>query len=284
MERKSVLGRGLDAIIPDRISSVGQTEFVHLPVGDISPNAFQPRQEFSPEEMHELMQSIKTNGILQPIVVRRKDSKYEIIAGGRRYEAIKRLGWNKVPAVIKENISDQESFVLAIVENLQRQNLNPLEEAYSFKRLTDEFSLSLQDIAESLGKDKSTISNAMRLLKLPHEIKEALRTGVISKGQARTIVSLDKEQEQLALFYRIINEELTVRSVEEEVRKHKGKKQGAHATAQKSVFMKEIEQLFQQKLGTKVYLIDRNNKGKIVVEYYSEEDLERVALKIKSIA
>lgn len=283
MERKSVLGRGLDAIIPDRISSVEQAEFIYVTISDIVPNAFQPRQQFTPDELNELVQSIKANGILQPIVVRRKGSKFEIIAGGRRFEAVKMLGWDKIPAVIKENISDKESFVLAIVENLQRQNLNPLEEAYSFKRLTDDFSLSLQDIADSLGKDKSTISNAMRLLKLPHEIREALRTGIISKGQARTILSLDVEHEQLALFHRILNEELTVRSVEEEVRKHKGKKRGAHAAARKSVFMQEIEQLFQQKFGTKVYLVDKGNKGKIVIEYYSEEDLERVALRIKSI-
>jgi len=255
-----------------------------VPLGDIVPNVFQPRQQFTPEEMEELMHSIKSNGILQPIVIRRKESKFEIIAGGRRFEAVKRLGWNKIPAVIKDNISDQESFVMAIVENLQRQNLNPLEEAYSYKKLTDDFNLSLQEIADSLGKDKSTISNAMRLLKLPHEIKEALRTGIISKGQARTILSLEQEQEQLALFYRIMSEEMTVRTVEDEVRMQKGKKRAHHAAAHKSVFMQEIEQLFQQKLGTKVYLVDKNNKGKIIIEYYSEEDLERVALRIKSIA
>lgn len=281
MEKKKVLGKGLDAIIPDK--GAASSEFVHLPLEEVAPNKYQPREEFTQEEMDELMHSMRHAGILQPIVVRRVEDGYQIVAGGRRFEAARRLGWEKIPAVIKDNVTDKDSLMLAIVENLQRQNLNPLEEAYGYKRLMDEFSAGLQELADSLGKDKSSISNTLRLLKLPDEIKEALRRGVINKGQARTILSLENEQEQVALFYKIINEELTVRRIEEEVRRRKGKRGNRRAEGVSNPFIQEIEQVLQEKLGTKVTLVDKNHKGKIVIEYYSEEDLERVALLIKNI-
>jgi len=281
MEKKKVLGRGLDSIIPEK--GAASPEFVYLPLEEIEPNKYQPREAFTQEEMDELMHSMRHTGILQPIVVRRVKDGYQIVAGGRRFEAARRLGWEKIPAVIKDNVTDKDSLMLAIVENLQRQNLNPLEEAYGYKRLMDEFSAGLQELADSLGKDKSSISNTLRLLRLPDEIKEALRKGVINKGQARTILSLENETEQIALFYKIINEELTVRKIEEEVRRRKGKRGTRKAEGVKNPFIQEIEQVLQGKLGTKVILIDKNHKGKIVIEYYSEEDLERVALLIKNI-
>lgn len=283
MDKKSVLGRGLDSIIPSKVSA-GQQEYVYLELSNIEPNKFQPREQFTQEEMEELMHSLKTKGLLQPIIVRKKENNFEIIAGGRRYEAARRLGWVKMPAIIKDNVTDQDSFLFAIIENLQRQNLNPLEEAFSYKRLMDEFAYHLQDVAEALGKDKSSISNMMRLLKLPHEIKEGLRTGIINKGQARTILSLENEHDQIDLYRKIINEALTVRHIEEEVRRRKGRKSSRlTADVQGNPFIREIENVLQQKLGTKVSLMDKKGKGKIIISYYSEEDLERIALLIKSI-
>ena len=267
MERK-VLGRGLEALIPKRPKEVKEEKFVYLPLHTIDTGRYQPREKIEERELKELAQSIKEKGFIQPVVVRKKEGKFEIVAGTRRFYAANLLGLKEIPAMIKE-LDDRETFMLAIMENLQRKDLNPLEEANAFQRLIDEFKLTLEEIGKMLGKDKSSIANTLRLLKLPSEIKEALSKGIISRSQARTILSAD-EHRQRELFHRILKEGLSVRALERQVETLRRKKRP-------DPFVAEIEQRLQQALGTKVKIIHKkNNRGKIIIEYYNVKDLERV--------
>ena len=213
MERK-VLGRGLDALIPKKTAAMLPREFIHLSLNRIKPAKCQPRKEVSEKELRELTMSIKEKGFIQPIVVREvSGGAYEVVAGERRYQAAKSLGLKEIPTIIKE-LDDKEAFILAIVENLQRQDLNPIEEAQAFKRLIEEFEFSLEDVARFVGKDKTTVVNALRLLKLPDKIKEALQKGIITRTQARTILGVEKLQAQEKLFHQILKEGLSVREIE----------------------------------------------------------------------
>ncbi len=268
MQRK-VLGKGLEALIPKRAPGDPAPELCMLEVGAIRPNPYQPRQEMDPAELAELGRSLKEKGFLQPVVVRQTDQGYELIAGGRRLEAARLAGLTQVPAMVKE-LDEKESFVCAIVENLQRRDLNALEEAQAFHRLMEEFHFSLEDVARLVSKDKTTVANTLRLLKLPLEVKRALQKGLLSRSQARTILSLATETEQLRMLHEILAGGMTVRDLEARARRTKGKKAGDPFTA-------EVEAKLQMKLGTKVKVHNRkNNRGKIVIEYYSLDDLERI--------
>jgi len=275
MERK-VLGKGLDALIPKKANYVLSREFIHLPISKIKPTLFQPRKLIDPEELKELAQSIKEKGFIQPIVVRKKGAdSYEVVVGERRYQAANSLGLKEIPTIIKD-VDDKEAFILAIVENLQRKDLNPIEEANAFKRLIDEYSFSLDDIAKFVGKDKTTVANSLRLLKLPLKIKRALEEGTISRTQARTILGVENPKKQEKLFQQILNEGLSVREIEKKVR----------ATSRRNhpqdPFALEVEERLQKSLGTKVKIFNRhNNCGRIVIEYYTLKDLERIIKKIR---
>lgn len=272
MERK-VLGKGLDALIPKRAVTVEvDKDFTYLPLDRIKPGKYQPRREIEGRELEELSQSIKEKGLIQPIVVRKTEaSEYEIVVGGRRYEAAKLLGHKEIPAIIRA-IDDKDALIFAIVENLQRKELNPIEEADAFKRLMWEFEFSLEDIAKFVGKDKTTVANTLRLLRLPEEIKEAVRKGIITRSQARTILGAEKKEDQENLFQMILKKGLSVREIERRVKK-------VSPNRKKSVdpFAIEVEEKLQKFLGTKVSVFNKkNNRGKIVVEYYSLEDLQRI--------
>jgi len=267
---KKVLGKGLEALIPEKEK---REELIYLSMEKIVPSSLQPRQEIDSRELEELKNSIKEKGILQPILVRRKENRYEIIAGHRRYFAAKSLGIKELPTIIKE-LSDKEALAFALVENLQRKDLNPIEEATSFKRLHEEFNLTYEEIARLVNKDKTYIANALRLLNLPPEIQEGLKKGIISKTQARTILGLKEVSQQKELFYKIIKERLSVREIEEKVRRKKKKPKA-------SPFISEIEKKMMQALGTKVRVFHRkNNQGKIIIEYYNLDDLERITKRI----
>lgn len=267
---KKVLGKGLEALIPEKEK---KEDLVYLPIEKIIPSDFQPRQDIDPKELEELKNSIKEKGILQPILVRKHKDKYEIIAGHRRYFAAKSLGISELPTIIKE-LSDQEVLIFALVENLQRKDLNPIEEAISFKRLYEEFNLTYEEIARLVNKDKTYIANALRLLSLPGEIQEGLKKGIISKTQARTILGLKEASQQKELFYKIIKEGLSVREIEEKVRRKRKK-------SKISPFISEVEKKIMQALGTKVRIIHKkNNQGRIIIEYYNLNDLERITKKI----
>ncbi len=275
MERK-VLGRGLDALIPKKPAAMLPREFTHLTLDRIKPAKNQPRQEVSEKELTELTQSIKEKGFIQPIVVREtKGGGYEVVVGERRYQAAKSLGLKEIPTIIKE-LDDKDAFVLAIVENLQRQDLNPIEEARAFKHLIGEFEFSLEDIAQFVSKDKTTVVNALRLLKLPDKIKEALQKGIITRTQARTILGVEKLQAQEKLFHQILKEGLSVREIEKKARLVSGKRKKIDP------FIVEVEERLQKLLGTKVKIFNKkNNRGRIVVEYYTLEDLERIIKKVR---
>lgn len=271
MEKK-VLGKGLDALIPKKISQdIYAKEFTYLPLSKIKPGKYQPRQEVDEAELMELSRSIKEKGVIQPIIVRKSGGDtYEIVAGGRRFQAAKSLGLNELPTIIRD-LDDKDTFIFAITENLQRKDLNPIEEAEAFKRLIEEFEFTYDDIAKFVAKDKTTIVNALRLFKLPKEILEAVRKGIISRSQARTILALDNEDDQRRIFNDILREGLPVREIEKRVQRSSKKKKPADP------FVLEVEDRLQKSLGTKVRVFNkRNNRGKIVIEYYSLEDLERI--------
>ena len=275
MERK-VLGRGLDALIPKKIAAMLPREFTHLALDRIKPAKNQPRQEVSEKELDELTRSIKEKGLIQPIVVRETEGGgYEVVAGERRYQAANSLGLKEIPTIIKE-LDDKDAFVLAIVENLQRQDLNPIEEARAFTHLIEEFEFSLEDIAQFVSKDKTTVVNALRLLKLPDKIKEALQKGIITRTQARTILGVEKLQAQEKLFHQILKEGLSVREIEKKARLVSGKRKKIDP------FIVEVEERLQKLLGTKVKIFNKkNNCGRIVVEYYTLEDLERIIKRLR---
>lgn len=277
--KAKVLGKGLDALIPKKTVSQATAvldrpteskEFTYLPIDKIFEGEYQPRQEIDDKEIKELSQSIKEKGIIQPIVVRRKGDGYEIVAGARRYMAAKSLGLKELPTIVKD-LSDQETFMIAIIENLQRKDLNPVEEAEAFKRLMDEFGYTLEQVAKFLGKDKSSVANTIRLLKLPSYIREALKKGEVTQTQARTILSVSTEKEQRALFEEIISKGLSVREIEKRAKKISAKKKT------KDPFVFDMEEKLQKSLGTKVTITHmRNNRGRVVIDYYSLKDLERI--------
>ncbi|MFH1504593.1 MAG: ParB/RepB/Spo0J family partition protein [Candidatus Omnitrophota bacterium] len=265
-----VLGKGLEALIPKNPTIISSKEFIHLSLRDIQPAKQQPRQRIDEKELAELAASIKEKGFIQPVVTRKVDNgKYEIVAGERRYQAAKALGLTEIPVIVKE-LNDKDAFVLAIVENLQRQDLNPIEEAQSFRRLMREFEFSLEDIARFISKDKTTVANALRLLNLPESIQEALSKGLISRTQARTILGVDKLRDQERIFHQILQGGLSVRDIEKKVKSVSPKKKT-------DPFVLDAEEKLQKSLGTKVQILNKKaGKGKITIEYYTFSDLERI--------
>ena len=233
------------------------------------PSEYQSRTTVKEEDLRELADSIKSKGVIQPLIVRKKDDDYEIVAGSRRYYASKSLGLKELPVIIRE-LPDKEALVFSIIENLQRQDLNPIEEAQSFKRLMEEFKLPQEEVGNILGKDRTTVVNILRLLKLPDIIQEALRSGKITSSQGRTLLGLESQADQLELFEKILNEKVSIRTLEEAVRVKKRKKRPTEP------YLHEAEQSLQQFLCRKIKIISSGKKGRIVIEYYSQQDLENL--------
>lgn len=275
MENRA-LGKGLSALIPDKVPAKKGEAVAYLKTNQIQYNSYQPRTHYDDEKLEDLKSSIKEKGVLQPILVRSKDGHYEVVAGERRLRAARAIGMEEVPVIVKE-VSDQEALVLALVENIQREELNPIEEAQAFKRLIEEFQYTQDKVAEAVGKDRSTISNLLRLLKLPAEIQKSVYDGQLSVGHARALLSLELAEDQKRLFELVIKKGLSVREIEEfvkpgshaAVRPEKAKKPKDHETA-------AVEHDLQRVLGTKVTLHHNRKKGKIVIEYYSLDDLDRI--------
>ncbi len=275
MENRA-LGKGLSALIPDKAPVKKGEAVAYLKTNQIQYNSYQPRTHYDDEKLEDLKSSIKEKGVLQPILVRSKEGHYEVVAGERRLRAARAIGMEEIPVIVKE-VSDQEALVVALVENIQREELNPIEEAQAFKRLIEEFQYTQDKVAEAVGKDRSTISNLLRLLKLPAEIQKSVYDGQLSVGHARALLSLELADEQKRLFELVIKKGLSVRELEELVKPgsqavscpEKGKKPKDHETA-------AVEQDLQRVLGTKVALHHNRKKGKIVIEYYSLDDLDRI--------
>ncbi len=274
MEKKA-LGKGLSALIPEvEQTAIEEERIAHIPVDDIIPNKFQPRENFDEDALAELAASIKEKGVVQPVLVRRRNGGYELIAGERRLRAVKSLGVKEIPAIIRET-TDAEALEISLIENLQREDLNPIEEARSYERLVGEFNFTQDKIAQEVGKDRASISNALRLLKLPGAIQQRLRDGSISAGHGRAILVLSNEAEQIKFCSLVMKKGLSVREAEEyAIKRTQGvrRKKAAHHDPH----ITELEEELQKLLGTRVKILHARKRGKIQIEYYSHEDFERI--------
>ncbi len=276
---KRGLGKGLGALIPQGSVFTGGRTIVNIDIHQVVPNPRQPRSQFSKESLHDLAESIKSQGVIEPILARMRSGKYELVAGERRLRAAKLAGIAVIPAIVKE-FTDEQSLELSLIENLMREDLNPMDEAEGYARLASEFGLTQEAIAKRIGKDRSTIANIMRLNSLPKPIKDSLRKGEISVGHARPLLSIEEADKQIYLWKQIVKENLNVRDVEILVTgkedKTKAKKAGRkRAATQNSELLSLVEQLTEH-LATKVKIFGTPQRGRIEIEYYSQEDLERV--------
>jgi ParB family chromosome partitioning protein len=273
------LGRGLSALIVDQKDSSQEQEGVfQVETALIKDNRLQPRQTYDVVKIDELAASIKEKGLLQPILVRRAGQGYEVIAGERRLKAARKLGLAKIPVIVKD-VDDKEALVFALIENIQREELNAIEEAESFRRLVEEFKLTQEDVARMVSKDRATVANFIRLLKLPKEMQKAIVDGKITAGHARALLSVEDQAAQGVLFAEIVHKGLSVREAEARAKSvgagKKGVKKGK--TSLKDPEIASLEEELRRILGTKVQIFNkRGNKGKLVVEYYSLNDFDRI--------
>jgi ParB family chromosome partitioning protein len=274
---KRALGKGLDAIIQENFSEENKKSWVtSIPLDKIVPFSLQPRKEFSEEEIEMLSNSIKEKGLLQPLVVRRKEDIFELIAGERRMRASKKAGLQVVPAVVID-VSDEEALQVSLIENIQRTDLNPVEEASAYKKLQDKFNLSQQEIADRVSKNRSTVANYLRLFALPSEVLGMLKKGDITFGHAKVLLGINGREAQIETGQRIWKEKLSVRQVEGLVFKETPKKNNVpDFKTKKSPELIDIENKMTKVLGTKVLIKNRGKKGKISIDYYSNKDLERI--------
>jgi len=273
---KRGLGRGLDALITPVADTESESAGV-ISLSEIVPNQFQPRRVFDEDTLHELAQSIRQYGVLQPIVVRRIMNGYELVAGERRWRAAKLAGLSDIPAVVKE-YSDAEMTEIALVENLQREDLNPIEESVAYRRLMEEFGLTQEEVARRIGRSRSLIANVLRLLHLPAEIQEHVSRGTLSIGQARPLIGLDNEETQIEIANTIIREQLTARDVEELVRRalRNPRPRTVKKAEKREIFVAEAEERLRMILGTQVKIKPGKVKSRIEIEFYSADDLERI--------
>jgi ParB family chromosome partitioning protein len=277
-QQRRGLGKGLGALIPaTEVSGPGLSE---VAVDLIVPNPMQPRQALDAEALQELADSIREHGLIQPLIVTSiqdtaSDAQYQIIAGERRWEAAKMAGLSMVPVVVKE-ATPQKMLELALVENIQRADLNPLEEAAAYRQLMDDFGLTQEQVAEKVGKSRVTVANSVRLLRLPDEIKRALAEGQISEGHARALLALNKEADQLKILEAVVKKGLSVRQTEEMVRRIVAGAQPRRRDEPPSPETEALENEFRNALGTKVRLFRSKKGGKLVIQFYSEEELEAI--------
>ncbi|MFA5039157.1 MAG: ParB/RepB/Spo0J family partition protein [Candidatus Omnitrophota bacterium] len=295
MEKKA-LGRGLSALISSgrsvedvlkkEIPLEGAKEAAHgagedkgvtfVETGRLVPNKYQPRANFDEEQLRELVASVKEKGVLAPILVRRVPAGYEIIAGERRYRAACQLKLAKVPVVIRD-VGDQEALILSIVENIQRQELNPMEEAHAFQRLAKEFALTQEDIARAVSKDRSTVANILRLLNLPAEVQKAIAAGKLSFGHGKALLGLESVAQQIKLTQLVLSNSLSVRELENYIVQRKSLSvKSRRAPKDRDPYIADLENQLQRALGTKVRILASKKRGKIQIEYYSDEDRERI--------
>ncbi|HHW56271.1 MAG TPA: ParB/RepB/Spo0J family partition protein [Clostridia bacterium] len=278
MASKKGLGRGLQALIPEyQTEEIGSIETLNI--ADIFPNQYQPRKNFDEESLNELAESIKEHGIIQPIIVRRSQDRYEIVAGERRWRAAKIAGLSEIPAIVKD-FDDLKVMEIALIENLQREDLNPIEEARAYKALMEQFNLTQEEISKRVGKSRSSIANSIRLLNLEDKVQEMVARGDITIGHAKVILALDNKALQYEAAKKIVTESLNVRDTENLVKNllNKGAKVPKKQRADRlQAYFKEIEENLCRFFGTKVKIIQRNKeKGLIQIEYYNEEDLTRI--------
>lgn len=290
--KRNGLGKGLDSLIPNKTEKTVKTEKkpeqkneesqnssgeILVKINQVEPNREQPRKEFDEDSLMELADSIKQFGILQPLLVQKRKDYYEIIAGERRWRAAKIAGIKEVPIIIRD-YTDQEIVEISLIENIQRENLNPIEEAMAYKRLLEEFHLKQDEVAERVSKSRTAVTNSMRLLKLSPRVQQMIVDDMISTGHARALLAIDDEEQQYQLANRIFDEKLSVRETEKLVKALKNPKKEVKKQKQEHTFVyNNIEEQMKNIIGTKVSVNPKaNGKGKIEIEYYSEEELERI--------
>jgi len=277
MAKKSGLGKGLDALLPTEESQLPESGITHIPIANIIPNPRQPRTNFASDELDELAISIREHGVIQPLIVTQTEAagQYTLIAGERRLLAAQLIELEEVPVIIR-GASDQDLVELALVENVQRADLGPLETAEAYRQLTEDFNLSHEEIAARVGKNRVTITNTLRLLKLPDDVKESLAEGNITEGHARGLLALPTPEAQRAALKSILKYDLNVRQTEELVRKLGGEKPQRQSPPPPDPEIKALEEQLRQRLGTRVTLNQRSKGGTLTIHYYSAEELNTI--------
>ena len=300
--KRGGLGKGLDSLIPDKkfdksgsiphnkenkqVESATKEKDgqVMMKINDVEPNREQPRKHFEEDALLELADSIKQFGVLQPLIVQKRKDYYEIIAGERRWRAAKLAGIKEVPVIVK-NYTDQEILEISLIENIQRENLNPIEEAMAYKKLLNEFNLKQDEVAERVSKSRTAVTNSMRLLKLSEKVQQMIIDDMISTGHARALLAIDDEEQQYLLATKVFDEKLSVRETEKLVKDVKNpKKEIPKKIIQNAFVYEDIEERMKNIMGTKVHVNHKpNGKGKIEIEYYSDSELERIFELLMSI-
>ncbi len=285
MPKKQALGRGLDALIPDvETSDLEPRSFFYCDIDSIRPNPYQPRRRFTEQELKDLSDSIKEKGIIQPLVVRTVPTGYELVVGERRWRAARVAKLKQVPVVVKD-VSGSEMVELALVENIQRQDLNPLEKAEAYYRLIKEFGLTQEAVAKRVGQDRSTVANFLRLRNLPKPIQADIINNTLSMGHARALLAAETPAHQKEAWRRIVSKSLSVRAAEALVKKLKDRKPRASSAKVRSsedVYMENLADDLTRHLGTRVRIIRRGDRGRLEIEFYGNEDLERLIARLKA--
>ncbi|WP_273265937.1 ParB/RepB/Spo0J family partition protein [Flexistipes sinusarabici] len=274
MKNKSPLGRGLESLIPK--SEAETKNVVELDISDIQPNPQQPRKNFDRESLNDLVESIKSKGVIQPLIVGKFENKFILIAGERRWRAAGLAGLKKVPVVVRDIKDEQEKLELAIIENIQRENLNPHELAAAYKNLMEKYGYSQEQVAAVVGKSRSAVANSLRLLFLPTEILKSLEKGSISEGHARALLGLNDKETILEVFRKILQKKLTVRQTEDLIKKLNKGSNIQPKKEDKSVFIKDIEEELENYFHTKVEVKHKKNGGTIEIKYSTQDELNRI--------
>ena len=288
MSKKFGLGKGLNALIPEdtilstldtkveKASDIKENVSILIDINLIKSNEDQPRKEFDDEKILELAESIKSNGIIQPLVLKKVDDEYIIVAGERRWRAAKSIGLKEVPAIVM-NLTEKQILEISLIENIQREDLNSIEEALAYKRLINDFNLTQEELSKRIGKSRVTITNTLRLLNLSEDVQQYIIEGVISEGHGRALLGITDSKVQCELAQNVIDDKLSVRELELLIRKLKTSPTRAKSkAANENPYYKDVTYKLENYFGTKVNITNKNNKGKIEIEYYSEEDLQRI--------
>lgn len=273
--KKSALGKGLGALIPEKEEKQINEGVKEVDINEISPNEEQPRKNFDLEKIEQLSQSIKEHGIIQPIIVKREGEYYRIVAGERRWRAARLAGLKKVPIIEKE-LTDKETMEISLIENIQREDLNPIEEALAYKKLINEFGLTQEELSKRVGKSRPAITNSMRLLTLDSRVIDMILNQDITEGHGKIIAGIEDKDLQYEIAIKVVNDGLNVRQTEKLIQSLGNKKTEKTKTDSKDIYIKDIEARLKSVLGTKVSINKGRKKGKIEIEYYSEDDLQRI--------
>jgi ParB family chromosome partitioning protein len=274
VEKRPALGRGLSALIPESPLPVAADRSLEIDTDLLRPNKFQPRTQMDDERIEELSRSIRANGIIQPIVVRKVEGGYEIVAGERRWRAAQRAGLLKVPVVVRD-IPEERLLAVALIENIQRQDLNPIEEGHAYRRLADEFRLTQEEIADAVGKDRSSIANYVRLLRLPQEVRGHVASGTLSMGHARALLGVSDEDAQVKFARTILTGNLSVRETEALIRKAQEPRETKPEPV-KDVHTRAAEDKLRLSLGTRVRIVRTRKGGKVEIDFGNEDELQRI--------